>query len=1717
MLSLTDAITNAVVMLWARHGFLLRSPQHDRLFDLLIHRAQTESSRTIRVLSVETIGDPAELQRRWKPVHASAFQAPLLHESARIYTDVYGQVLFDLDASLSNPPVVHIPASLAGAGQPSSQAAAPPEPGCMPVVVILSGMGFGAPGVQGSKVMRCELPRPKLVSWVCLSVNDYLRDVDSLAQVPDGLLKALLIVDPSGNVLRNVLCELGQRLMTRGTDDVYALVMERLPHMSPRHPRYWSHYVVDMRLLEDSLQYTDGMMGNDVFARAEWSSTNLSRAGPFRRMGHLRGPSDDVSVASRDGETEAIETFDLLHVVDNAYKIAPLVRYGRAHWEQAKTVEEGLMEKDLLGSTCNINAYRLTGAIFVVTSYLLSTISETQAAGRAEEFGARCSCSACGIDFKSSIGGRWREMLVPMRRLQIILSTSERWQPRPSAIEKTGWSCWGCCFLQSIVRAVSAIAVGGSARGIRFQDMPVGDLLHEALEFMAPVKLWMRQQMLQGVSSERTGMPYALYPCSVCTCDSKKLSALGKYEACKVHPVPPDAPPTAVPILVPVRKDTVLVTFPDVPGLGGDYLLETTRHVLDRKYGVALRQQGVVNGQIRGLLRLVELTTDRGGLRMPRLLYECVQADMSLRTLHPSSAGRENCLAHDCYSWTDRGLVCRPVSARYGLDEMLYVKDRDIFKEPAGMGAPRRLERWARSCGSLEDCEGSSDLYLPWSFCHPLASAPRELLEKTRNPRRKSAASLHVVPLRCLHTHWLPSWPMAVRTFLYGSEHTITSSCIWLRRKLYMRQSSTLDYLAAQAPERQTTFSFAAMRLIPFVLRQVFVDSDSVLNALLHPFSSRAGAFVDDAPETMTLDSWQTPGNIYAWLMTMLHPSAQYVVISKVFLLKLLEVLSPALTTMGKGEEEDEQKTQPLVRLLRYVRDHGHKVHGCLVRGGNTETFCLPNSSTLPLKTCTERKLRATCGPLLSLVMDATRLSNANVTTGGRDAMVECVPLQHLLIYAALQSEDRATLVAMVYGLGICWDGGPMSLEGMHRRSRPADEIEGPLATHANFSTNHPTCALRHSLTLFDIYAQDCADELRDYGYGDPNRPATKAVPFARITRDDYILASPDTVPIACGRNFLNPDHLHRQHRAYRTSQRPCLADGLVHEWYRINFGRGGTMDTPTYECTEAMFAGLEVLSLFSNHRDDEPASDRDILDCVCEEDEEDEGDEDDTQKIHIYTNPHCADLPPKPVRRARRTRRDVASDSLVDLGAEAHSWPSNGGALCREEGAGCILTLADIAPGNSPSDNRRRLPYGCRNEEASFDQLSLISVETSSSSGSGSASGSRDTPGHGWVMPMQHDMSGPAQPFEAGNHLETRYARRLMRMLYSGQEAHYTNPPPGGYNDDALLDGKYLHLQKKNGAKGGSATTIKPTPLVDNEYRSLPLDSAEWMRRTVGRMSLWGLPEPELRTYRGYLTARDIKRLYAFDGSRQLIDCNPDLPCTPPLPVLYADAGGMCSDAANADPTPDDTVYLQDGVFPLWHSQWRTPHVDPYNLRHLVDITGQTAPFVESHPQLLTALLSFTIEVIALDEHEEVSPQMMDNPAASTLYDMGLLDLMVDSPPHEETADNVIAVDGDHDNDDGEDFGYGVDVAPDLSYVNGPKVALTSDAEYKSSGALNGSVDRFIIRFDEWGSNAHPQLAGAFKDIRAELRASIEARARESSVTPPSGDEDETDETKVL
>lgn len=1343
--------------------------------------------------------------------------------------------------------------------------------GFLPLVCVLVQPGPPAPSL---KVLRVEGPANALYHWLAVAVHEYARDVSSYEQIPVELLKAIIHIRDDGKEMHVLFPHAPLE------EGVAVRLFELYPALYASRPTDWLHQVFDMHAFDN----------NGCFWTGEDSDDDDDDD-------HEYDPGRDWR---RDGTREARKIFRLTPLEPARRKT------GRRGPDLPEVQVERLSGEPTIYSMTH-NAYQLTAAAFAVLAHVLRACKKM-----IEELSrhGRMGCQWCGMDSAETRTtlqqDQWHDALHPMKRVQeLVASHRLRTAPLP-------FPCWGCRLLRTIARGLCMMVTHDPELCSLHHDMiPVGRLLSEARSFVQPIRRAMRQQMLRGASTDRAGMPFSLYPCSVCTCDLLRLSARWP---CELHGLrrlqndeKPDSPSPRRP------GDTVEVRFDSLPGITLDGVLETTLSVLRNEYS-------------RGDARVLRPSDDRLGLVMSRDLWERVVADCTMRTVVMSNNTRESALTHDCSCWTDRELAYHNMAFRRGLDSFAYVlcdpdglqrvlrrqalEEQEAADGGFGPWRPNPVGRWQHCArgGSYTDQEDRHlDGYLPWTYAYKAHHSRAEPLKPLKDQiagvqERKRHQLIH--PMRCLHLHYLQTWPLSLRTFLYGSDVVMPSACGWLRQRLYGGAGSALgdptqgaDLFDQRGVDNGRWFSWKAARMLPFLLRKAVGDTDQVLRALTAPFARG-----ETSP-----GRWDRPDaepSVYRAVWSLLQPTAPMVVLGA----------EAARCIIALLERDARPEVVGLVETLR--------------RGWRT----LVNPA----------------GP-----DSGGRMSASDPMAGLYRAVCHhpqhphrYVPLHYLFYHLALQTGDAETVRAVFMGVGVRWSRMP------DEDPPAADEVEPHCCrnSHYTYANTHPVCALQHSTRLLSEHARAMLTKPR-YRADALNTP-TFVGNQARDGPGAAVAVRPrGTVPmtllnsISTPRDFLTLEELNRRRpRQVRPAQ--SLAEEMAHGWYACNLGPGGVLEPSYYEALEALFAGLEVLSFFSTHPSDVPAPGESPTECVTPSTQYDRRLREEIKQRKSHKRKFVdGDDNGGPAPKRRRTQ--CQADQEVPLFDEDRPPFRD-----------------DVDGGDGPVeiDLANLLPVGADYQRPDFARLSMLTPNTGNE---GAAPG-----------PNQQPLleTGTHERFEPQTRVEMRYLRRLARLMFAGQ---------CGGPDWVSLDGK--------------SPSEKPRRQPPQALRGAAAEAAhEWARRVVLEHRWAGLPEPELRTHRALLQPYQIRALYQFEGSRTLVDRAPDSTHAAPLPAAYSDFGTYSGlpgkQQPHKGPLPD-RLHWPERLFPLWHTQWRPVQADHIYLRHVVNIRGDTAPLVQSHPQLLPALLTCTVDRMQLGPDERVDMEMEFPLVRESFGDVGWLD----------------------------------------------------------------------------------------------------------------------------
>lgn len=1315
---LGSSLPGHVCKLWLQHGIRLRDHREGeaQLFAIMKQLAASIETSPLTMVSCETIRSQEVLEAYWKPLHGSARQTQLLHDSASLC-----------------------------AGE---------RDGFMPATVLL--VHRGPPSLL--KVLRIEGPERQIIYWLQKSVTQYARSVESSDDIPLELIKALMIVSPHGDSIFAAFPGITNK--SAALDHIFDLYPEFTDNPGAR-TAHWLHHVFDLQTLNNIRDYDP-----------------LSE--------------DEEPQSHRNGHQEASDIFRLSQDIDPESSPEIILRSrggGGDPPQQYKTH----------------NAYAVTAGAFSVMAYILSAHDKDLAQRAATR---RMSCLQCGVTISPhrSFHNRWQDVLKSMKRLKQLVADHKL---REAPLSKP---CWGCGFLQAMARAVVSMLTNTQDTWLIYHEneFHVGRLLLEAVAFCRPIKRWMQRQMLQGVSSPQAGMPFAMYPCRVCTCQSAKASAQLK---CQLHTAMTSS---AVASDHAARSaDIVVIYFHDLPGITLDHALETTRHVLLNWYA---RQGRLTSGRSF----VVEATDDRMGLIVGRELWERVVADSILRTSGLSNSTRESCSLHSCLVWSEKHFAYAEGTLRRGLDAFTYTT---LGTPETQKGHDRRSRgRLYHSAqgGSYHEAYSYKDAYLPWTYIG-------KQLKETRTSIQGRVSTAEIVPLRCLHMHSMVTWPLALRSFLYETENIMPAACGWLRRHLYGNLSPTgnSDLFGSQ-------FAWRSSRMLVFLLRRAVGQKDDVLGELLRPFTGQEGM-------DLVSPAADESGNLYGAVWAMMHPWAPY--------LRLTMACVQAIQSINSRLPTE---------LLR-------------VGGSGSGTLVLPNS--LLCQKGDKDKVR-------SLI--ATSCITAD---GGLRA-----PLHYLFYHLALAPSTTPQQARDIfYGISVSWND-----DSIPSAAAAADQVEPPHGppTHYTFVNTHPMCSLKHGLNLYRSYAQTTLQNPR-YSVNNINAPGAvsyqqqqQQTSWPRVAFSGTTPAK-RTNPLTTPKNFLTLEELHRhrqQKRPFQSTGR--LVDEMVHDWYACSLGPGEVLEESHYESIEALFAGLEILGHFSARPSDQPDHPDRLTECTTKFDSYLEQTRSDQirRKKRKRTNQYDTNRPSKRRRQCQDADEDEDSDPETEIQLDFDFGDDNG------------------------------LPNGCNYQPADFDQLSLLTEDEQ-----------RHEDGATARPVIEAYELTLATPFVPSTWSQSRYTRRLTRLILGGQCGHET-----------------------------------PIPTTPAPKRIDPEPSIQWAKHLTSSLKWMGLPESELRCYRGLLQPYQVRQLYSFPQSRSLIDRSPEFSHCAPLPLLYSDFGAYVPDGEST--VPPDQLHFPDQLFPLWHTQWRPAEADHIFLRHVVNVQGDLAPFLQCHPQLLSAILNYTI-----------------------------------------------------------------------------------------------------------------------------------------------------------
>jgi len=559
------------------------------------------------------------------------------------------------------------------------------------------------------------------------------------------------------------------------------------------------------------------------------------------------------------------------------------------------------------------------------------------------------------------------------------------------------------------------------------------------------------------------------------------------------------------------------------------------------------------------------------------------------------------------------------------------------------------------------------------------------------------------------------------------------------------------------------------------------------------------------------------------------------------------------------------------------------------------------------------------------------------------------VPLHYVFYNLALsKGTPREDIRDIFLGIGVSW----VMMSPEEADPLPCDEVEPPSGPHSHYTyaNTHPMCALRHSLALHGRHANVVLGEARfsaDY----MNKPARgRIAPVTSTT----VSGQAKMNPLSMRKNFLTLEELHRLrpdplrmgllHPTSSSSssmEHGGLADDLVREWYGCSLGPGGALDQLYYGAIEALFGGLEALSFFSARPSDK------LLRGGDEEigrGEEEEAATECLTPADCFTREWYRDEESK---KSKRKRGRAGDGQAANPPTKRRKQCQRPNLDAEEEGGDDDLQILDTDNFDlmgtieiDMQDGSLRELAGINFQAPSFERLSMIT----------NPEGRGPDP----RLDVPESMTPPFCPSSNG---QSRYVRRLARLMLGGQ------------------------------CNGDASQELPTTSTTPRPKRMDMAPALNWTRRVIEEFKWNGLPEAELRCYRGLLRPFELRTMYQFDGSREVVDRSPEFSHCAPLPLAYSDFGTYQPDGKPAE----DALHRPDDLFPLWHSQWRPVSADHIFLRHIVNLQGDMAPFMQSHPQLLPVLFNYPIDRVDLGEKDVPRPAFYnpDGHSSFAYYDL--------------------------------------------------------------------------------------------------------------------------------
>jgi hypothetical protein len=797
---------------------------------------------------------------------------------------------------------------------------------------------------------------------------------------------------------------------------------------------------------------------------------------------------------------------------------------------------------------------------------------------------------------------------------------------------------------------------------------------------------------------------------------------------------------------------------------------------------------------------------------------------------------------------------------------------------------------------------------------------------------------------------------------------------------------------------------------------------DSLLQMLLNPY------------QTVNLTEKIT--NIYTSLQVFLSPWVNEVYISRKPLFDLLDAIkqSQCCGQIVNGQQQQQQQQQqqhqhqhqqrqPPKRkttavFSRALEDFVELLELVVNKKGSGDYVVLPNSCHpyIQEKVFNPKfDIDRTYGRIYGLVFDICRLTY-------RQGQCRLAPLPHILFYILCQDFlVRDSEIVKNVLCGITTESIINKCSLVCGNDNQSSSISGGLSDNYvvrdSFINQHPVCALKDCIGVYDTYAQYLA-EAEPVFFQDFNNPNSFAVGnsgvldlakvIGSITEEDLKnkgSADKEDAIICRNVNFLDVgsvshNKLYKFNKKINKSMtsRPNLATFMEQEWYKCKLGRGLELNNCAYNVIESFIAGLEVMSIYHpTSKDIEVGSGggggldsrpiRNPSSClqklfVPEQREE--------SKSSSITNKSSSS------QQNPQTAESVLPSNLVS--PEGSSLGSN------STSSSPTVWAAKITRQSSDTETRSNNSSGNDSSSSYVDNLSLVSDEWAQEINNNN---NNDRGGGGEVSFFTKSFTDPSQDnalckkkprqlnstsstnngniglvfslekigqstpkslsetAKTNNRVKQRYVRRMTRKFYSA---------------DIMISEKERKEQRKLKLQKESIREERPvaeTKRRMNSYKFAEIMeriNREHVERHKQEMMNWGLPPPEIPIYRGYLTPRHIRGLYRFPISRKVIDRNENHERSrrggheremeaEPLPLFYLDSGGLPWDSNGS--LMDRPVHF-DEAFPLCKARLRSTYTDDLFFRHLVDPTN-IAPFIGCHPHILSCLVAYPLDFVQL------------------------------------------------------------------------------------------------------------------------------------------------------